>query len=113
MLVGKAIEHAKIEVIEAHEEFELKTNKGDFKQRKEAMLMQTQMQEGARQRKTEEVNRRNLQVRTLQVVKTCEEKRKMAGNFAKQWLKNFKKETLQQCIDLGVLRDRREYSIQT
>ena len=41
VLVGKAIEHARIEVIEEHEAHQLKTHKKSFKQNKEAMLMVT------------------------------------------------------------------------
>ena len=46
--MGKAIEHAKIEVIEGHEDFQLREHKLDFKTKKEAMLMNTQRLEGAR-----------------------------------------------------------------
>lgn len=70
VLIGKALEHARIEVIEGHESFMLNDHKKGFKQRKEAMLMNTQRLEEARQRKNDEVNRRNLQVRTNQVVET-------------------------------------------
>lgn len=41
VLVGKAIEHARMEVIENHEAYQLKEQKGVFKQEKEAMLIQT------------------------------------------------------------------------
>ena len=36
----------------------------------------------------------------------------MASNFAKQWLRTFKVDTLNTLVDLGCLRDRAEYSIQ-
>ena len=39
VLVGKALEHARIEVIENHENFVLGDHKKGFKQKKEAMLM--------------------------------------------------------------------------
>ena len=53
-----------MEVIEGYEAFNLKEQKGGFKQEKEAMLMQTQRLEEARGRKNDEINRRNLQART-------------------------------------------------
>ena len=49
-----------MEVIENYEAFQLKEQKGVFKQEKEAMLIQTQRLEEARNRKNEEINRRNL-----------------------------------------------------
>ena len=49
-----------MEVIEGYEGFNLKEQKGGFKQEKEAMLMQTQRLEEARGRKNDEINRRNL-----------------------------------------------------
>ena len=42
VLIGKALEHAKMEAIECHENFDLGEQKKDFKQNKEAALMNTQ-----------------------------------------------------------------------
>ena len=75
--------------------------------------MQTQRLEEARTRKIDETNRRALQVRTRQVVQTSDEKRQMARVFSKQFLKTFKLDCLTQLVDLGCLRNKREYSIQT
>ena len=60
VLVGKSIEHARIEVIEEHEEKELLKHKRKFLQLKEAELMETQRLEEARTRKNDETDRRNL-----------------------------------------------------
>ena len=64
VLVGKALEHAQIEIIEDHERIELAKHKKMFMQIREAELMETQRMEGARKRRTEETERRNLQQRT-------------------------------------------------
>ena len=64
VLVGKALEHAQIEIIEDHERLELAKHKKMFMQNREAELMETQRMEGARKRRTEETERRNLQQRT-------------------------------------------------
>lgn len=60
VLVGKSIEHARIEVIEDYEAQELKKHKRKFFQMKEAELMETQRMEEARGRKQDECDRRNL-----------------------------------------------------
>lgn len=60
MLVGKSIEHARIEVIEEFEAMLLKEHKIKFLQIKEAELMETQRLEEARSRKNDEIDRRNL-----------------------------------------------------
>ena len=64
VLVGKSIEHARIEVIEEYESQVLAKHKRRFLQLKEAELMETQRLEEARARKSDEVDRRNLQMRT-------------------------------------------------
>lgn len=64
VLVGKSIEHARIEVIEQYEDLELQKHKRRFLQLKEAELMETQRLEEARGRKNDEIDRRNLQQRT-------------------------------------------------
>ena len=61
VLVGKALEHAQIEIIEDHERIELMKHKKLFMQIREAELMETQRMEGGRKRRTDETERRNLQ----------------------------------------------------
>ncbi len=61
VLVGKAIEHARIEVIESYENQVIVKHKKRFLQLKEAELMETQRLEEARSRKNDEIDRRNLQ----------------------------------------------------
>jgi len=58
-LVGKSIEHARIEVIEEFEAVELKKHKKRFLQMKEAELMETQRLEEQRARRSDEIDRRN------------------------------------------------------
>ena len=76
------------------------------------MLIQTQRLEEARNRKNEEINRRNLQARTNLAVATNREKQQIARQYSKQFLRFFKSETLQTLTDMGCLRDRRTYSMQ-
>ena len=105
------MEHARIEVIEEHEASELKTHKATFKQNKEAMLMVTQQVEAARERREDEIRRRNQQLRVATVVATAREKRQMARFFAQQWLQTAKNDNLQVLVAQGCLRSRREFSL--
>jgi hypothetical protein len=61
VLVGKSIEHARIEIIEQYENQQLAKHKKQFLQLKEAELMETQRLEEQRTRKNDEIDRRNLQ----------------------------------------------------
>ena len=61
VLVGKSLESAQIACIERFERDDLAKHKAEFKQKKEAMLMETQRVEAARFRKNDEIDRRNLQ----------------------------------------------------
>ena len=61
VLVGKSLEQARIEVIEDFETSKLSRHKADFKQKKEAMLIQTQRMEARQHRRDDECDRRNLQ----------------------------------------------------
>ena len=61
VLVGKSLEQARIEVIEDFETSKLNRHKADFKQKKEAMLIQTQRMEARQHRRDDECDRRNLQ----------------------------------------------------
>ena len=63
VLVGKCIEHARIEVIEEHGSGILKKHKGEYQQIREADLMETQRLEEARSRHNDEIDRRNMQMR--------------------------------------------------
>lgn len=65
VLVGKALELAQIEVLEAEENRILAAHKANYKKRREAELMCTQRVEAARNRRTEETERRNIQQRTM------------------------------------------------
>jgi len=104
VLVGKSIEHARIEVIEEYEARVLKAHKKKWLQLKEAELMYTQRLEEARQRKNDEIDRRNLQQRTSKNNDIGTEKKLIARLFAKDFLKAFKKDTLHVMRDLGALR---------
>ena len=77
------------------------------------MLVQTQRLEARQQRRDHENDRRNLQQRVRQVLTIGKEKRDIAKDFSKQYLRYFKRDTLQQLVDIGLFRRKRDYSINT
>lgn len=104
VLVGKSIEHARIEVIEEYEGAILRKHKERFQQVKEAELMETQRLEEARLRRNSEVDRRMMQMRLAKTANVNEEKRELSRSFAKGFLSTFKRDTLRMLSDLGALR---------
>jgi radial spoke head protein 3 len=104
VLVGKSIEHARIEVIEEYEAKELAKHKRKYFQIKEAELMETQRLEENRARKSDEVDRRNSQMRITKGLMQATEKKVIARLFAKNFLSKFKRDTMKTLIDLGAFR---------
>jgi hypothetical protein len=103
-LVGKSIEHARIEVIEEYENDILKKHKAEYQQVREAELMETQRLEELRARRNDEVDRRNMQMRIAKSQTQFAEKKLIARQYAKNFLQTFKRDTLLKMIDLGTLR---------
>lgn len=66
--------------------------------------METQRLEEARARKSDEVDRRNLQMRTAKNQLIAADKKVVARLFAKNFLNTFKRNTMNTLIDLGTLR---------
>jgi len=111
VLVGKALELAQIEAIEAFENIELSKHKRLFLQMKEAELLETQRMEAARKRRMDESERRNLQQRTTKTQKIYAEKKLLARQAAKDFLYLFKRDTLKVMTDEGTLRKPRDFSL--
>ena len=111
VLVGKSLEQARIEVIEAHENAVLAKHNALYKQKREAMLVQTQRVEARQDRHNDEIDRRNLQQRVNHVLQDGREKRQIAQVMSKQYLKFFKRDTLQQLVDIGLLRSKKSFSM--
>ena len=77
------------------------------------MLVQTQRVEARQGRRNDEIDRRNLQQRVEKTLAMGKERRDVARVMSKQFLKYFKRDTLQQCKDLGLLRAKKSYSMGT
>jgi hypothetical protein len=80
---------------------------------KEAELMQTQMMEGARVRRVDETTRRNLQQRTAKNQRIWAEQKIIAREMSKRYLTLFKRDTLSQLVDEGILRRHVDFSMES
>ena len=66
--------------------------------------METQRLEEGRNRKNDEVDRRNLQMRIAKNQLISTDRKVVARLFAKDFFRTFKKDTLQILVDMGSLR---------
>jgi len=73
--------------------------------------METQRLEEARGRKNDEIDRRNLQMRTAKNQLIAAEKKMIARTFSKDFLRSFKRDTLKILVDIGTLRRPKDLSI--
>ena len=112
VLVGKAIEHAKMEVIEEYEVEQLRVAKAKYTQVREAELVETQRLEAANKRKMDEITRRALQQKMVMATGIISDKKELSRTFARQYLRYLKRDTMDLMTDLGVLRSRKAYGMQ-
>jgi radial spoke head protein 3 len=77
-LCGRALEQGLIEVKEEYEIESLKKHNKKFRQLRESELLETQRVEAIAMRKQDELERRNLQVRTDGMIREETEKRLMS-----------------------------------
>lgn len=111
VLIGKATENARVEVIEEFEVDKLDSHKKQFLQVKEAELIETQRMEAARNRRRREMERRALQHRTAKDQRYRYSIKQCARSMAKNFLKDLRNDTFQEMRDTGLLRDPRQYSL--
>lgn len=104
VLVGKSLEHARIEVIEEYEKQELDKAKAIYTRKREAALIQTQRLEASRQRRDDEYDRRVLQQRTQRYIAQEAEQVKLARAATQNFLKFLKREKVDELKAQGQLR---------
>jgi len=74
VLIGRTLEHARIEVLEDYEQQELEKHKVAYKRLRENELLRTQQVEMAQKRKNDEVEATGQQLRTHLRIKQNAEK---------------------------------------
>lgn len=113
VLVGKACENARVEVIEEWEKQELVDHKKKFLIIKEAELMETQRMEAARNRRRREAERRYANFRTAKGQVGWFNQKMCARRMAKKFMGLFKRDTFQELEDVGILRSPTDYAMQS
>lgn len=111
VLVGKACENARVEVIEEWEKEQLKEHKKKFLIIKEAELMETQRMEAARNRRRREAERRYANFRTAKGQLSWANQKQCARQMSKKLLTLFRRDTYQELRDQGILRDATQYAL--
>ena len=108
VLVGKALELARIEVIETFEKQERYKHNARYKKERNSELLYTQQQEAKQARINLEVDMRQVQDIAQKEDKITTEKKVLSRIVGKNYLANFKKATLSILVDSGILRDLRQ-----
>lgn len=113
VLVGKACENARVEVIEEWEKDQLIDHKKKFLIIKEAELMETQRMEAARNRRRREAERRYANFRTAKGQLGWANQKQCARQMAKKLLSLFRRDTYQELEDVGILRSPAQYAMES
>ena len=111
VLIGKACENARVEVIEEYEKEQLQDHKKRFLIIKEAELMETQRMEAARNRRRREAERRYANFRTAKGQLSWANQKLCARQMSKKLLNLFRRDTYQELRDQGILRDASQYTL--
>lgn len=113
VLIGKACENARVEVIEEWEKEQLLDHKKKFLIIKEAELMETQRMEAARNRRRREAERRYANFRTAKGQVGWFNQKMWARLMAKKFMGLFKRDTFQELEDVGILRSPTDHAMQS
>lgn len=113
VLVGKACENARVEVIEEWEKQQLQDHKKKFLIIKEAELMETQRMEAARNRRRREAERRYANFRTAKGQLGWANQKLCARQMSKKLLSLFRRDTYQELQDVGILRSPAQFAMQS
>ena len=113
VLVGKACENARVEVIEEWEKEQLIDHKKKFLIIKEAELMETQRMEAARNRRRREAERRYANFRTAKGQLGWANQKLCARQMSKKLLNLFERDTCQELRDVGIFRTPDDYAMES
>lgn len=111
VLVGKALEHARCELILKEEQETLQCDKSKYKIKREAMLQVTQRLEGERGRRNGEIERVAHNQKAQRAFLIHQEQREIAKDSAKQLLTGFKRDNLAFLSQIGLLRNKFDHQL--
>ena len=105
VIVGKTLEHARMEVLEEFEIELIRKHHRDFTQRRDAELIEVQRMEAEFIRREQEDIRRKLQARTQRELKKSAHQKYVCRITSKRFLSNIRFDASKRLMDLGVFKD--------
>jgi len=111
VLIGKALEEAKIEALEEWEKAELLKHKHEYERVHESELMEVQRLEAAYNRRVEETQRRKLQQEAKTQIKVQTQQKLLARLISRGVLLPMKGSALQLLDAAGILRNPKEQDL--
>ena len=111
VIVGKSLEHARMEVLEEYEIELLRKHKRDFTQKRNAELIEVQRMEAEHIRRELEDNRRKLQARTQRELKKSAHQKFVCRITAKRLLSNIRFDVSKRFADVGIFKPPEENSM--
>jgi hypothetical protein len=108
VIVGKSLEHARMEVLEEYEIELMKKHKRTFTQKRDAELIEVQRLQAEFNRRKQEDDRRKLQARTQRELKRIAHEKFVCRLTSKRLLSNIRLEVSSKLEDFGVFKDMAE-----
>ena len=105
VIVGKSLEHARMEVLEEFEIELMRKHHREFTQRRDAELIEVQRMEAEFLRREQEDIRRKLQARTQRELKKSAHQKYVCRITAKRFLASVRFDASKRLVDLGVFKD--------
>lgn len=105
VIVGKCLEHARMEVLEEYEIELMRKHKRIFTQKRNAELIEVQRMEAEFIRREQEDNRRKLQARTQRELKKAAHQKYICRISSKRLFSNIRFDVCKRLQDLGVFKN--------
>lgn len=105
VIVGKSLEHARMEVLEEYEIELMRKHRRDYTQKRDAELIEVQRMEAEFIRREQEDGRRKLQARTQRELKKSAHQKYVCRITAKRFLSNIRFDVSKKLVDVGVFKD--------
>ena len=111
VIVGKSLEHARMEVLEEYEIELMRKHKRNFTQKRDAELIEVQRLQAEFNRRKQEDDRRKLQARTQRELKRIAHEKYVCRLTSKRLLSNIRFDASSRLVDLGVFKDPSDTSL--
>jgi len=111
VLVGKTLEHARMEVLEESELSMMREHQQEFERMRDSELMEAQRMEAEEKRRSDESDRRKTEAKIALDQKKIAHQKYVSRVLSKAYLSNLKDKTFKMLRSQGVFRDEGERRI--